>query len=324
MRKNVHGIEFEGQRLADAWEVRTWSRNGVMERSVRQVVEWTEVGMCRPALTREEYEAWLNAEYAYEPKKLAQRLRELAEEDEVKRVRSIKKAAQRAKQTCRRAIISEGFDEMLTLTYRENQEDLELTKKHFKEWVRRMKRALPGFRYCAAHEKQERGAYHWHCSTYRLPQHADYKGVKIKAWELGTKVWRDIVGEFQFAGPLQPGQAWPKVTNGLCFVGQKNRFGAYVRGRSSLAKMASYVSKYIMKDYEKSPAGTNRFSRSIGGEIGKPDVITLTKCGLHDAIQLAFEVEPGARLLSLRLGHFKDALWICTERERPPISGVSR
>ena len=69
-----------------------------------------------------------------------------------------------------------------------------------------MKKALGGtFRYCTGFEPQQRGAWHMHVATHKLPQHVEYKGVKIEAWKLGTRIWRSIVGE----------------NNGLCFVGGK-------------------------------------------------------------------------------------------------------
>ena len=321
MYRNVMGILFEGKRLADTWEVRTWRANGVMERSARQVIEWTEIGHGMPKdLTHDEYVAWLKVEHKFEPDKL-KKLLALAESDEEDRkARCLKKAAQRAKQACRRTIIAEGFNELLTLTYRENQTDRDLCKKHFKEWVRRMKRALGGyvdhvdddgvitkkwvdgdFRYCASFERQERGAMHVHLATHALPKHVQYKGVKIKAWELGTKVWRSIVGQ----------------DNGMCHVGAKTRFGTTRRSKVTLAKMASYVSKYIMKDYEDSPAGSNRYSRSNGVPLEKPEVIVLKGCTLAELIAVTFEKGEGDILVSHRVGHFKDSVWLCTEGREP-------
>lgn len=303
MKKIVFGIELEGYRVSDQWEVRTWEVNGVMERSVRQVVHWEEVAdhgfHFKPAIeTLEDRLAALLVCLAKNPTNLVKKMILVVEgEIEANRLRDLKRAASRAKQQCRRAIITERFDEMLTLTYRENQGDRSLCKKHFKEWVRRMTRSLPGFRYCASFEKQERGAMHVHCATHRLPQHAVFRGVKVKAWELGTKIWRSIVGE----------------NNGMCFVGAKTRFGTSRRSKLTLAKMASYVSKYIMKDYEKSPAGSNRYSRSVGSVIEKPTVIRITDCSLLDIIQLTFELGEGDILISHRLGCFKDSLWFCKE-----------
>lgn len=322
MEKIVDGILFEGHRIEDAWEVRTWRANGVMERSARQCVEWREVGPVTPPMTREEYLAFLHDEYGHDPVKLKKRLKELAQEDEDRKARSLKKSAQRAKQACRRAIITEGFDELMTLTYRENQLDRELCKKHFKEWVRRMKRALCGdvqttdedgvittkwqdgqFRYCASFERQERGSMHVHIATHKLPQHARFKGTKVKAWQVGTKIWRAIVGE----------------NNGLCFVGGKTRFGGVAKVMG-LAKMASYVSKYIMKDYEDAPVGSNRYSRSVGAAIAKPEVLRLTQCTLLDLMILTFEQSPGDTIISHRVGHWKDSMWLCVDGGRPCAS----
>ena len=68
-----------------------------------------------------------------------------------------------------------------------------------------MKRALGTFRYCASFETQDRGAMHVHIATHKLPQHAKHNGVVVKAWQLGTRIWRDVVKEL----------------GGLCFVGGK-------------------------------------------------------------------------------------------------------
>lgn len=289
MDRIIDGILFEGKPLPGSWDVRTWRNNGVLERSARQAYQWTEIGVLpdgvpldacgNPILPRDD----------------------TPEEVEEKRLRSLQKAAQRAKTMCRRVIITEGFNELLTVTYRENQEDRAVCKKHFKEWVRRMKAAIgPGFRYCASFERQERGAMHVHVATHRLPKLANYKGVKVKAWEVGTKIWRDIVG----------------VNNGLCFVGGKPKWAKGPRRNMSLAKMAAYVSKYIMKDFEDSPSESNRYSRSNGTVVSKPELMRLNNCSVRDLIQLVFECGEGDVLVDLRLNRWHDGLWLCTER--PP------
>jgi len=143
---------------------------------------------------------------------------------------------------------------------------------------------------------------HVHIATHKLPQHAKYKGVKVKAWQVGTRIWRDIVG----------------ADNGMCFVGGNTRNGGR-RRNLSLAKMAAYVSKYILKDFEDHPAESNRYSRSNGTNVGKPERFTLTHCDLHTALELAFECPPGAKVLAFKLSRFKDSIWLCTEG--PPVSG---
>jgi len=297
MERIIDGIVFEGRAIPGSWDVRTWRRNGVVERSARQAMQWTEVRVIPDTETPGFTDALGNY---YGPRD------DTPEEIEEKRLRSLKKAAQRAKTMCRRVIITEGFDELLTLTYRENQGDRELCKKHFGIWQKRMKRALGGFRFCASFEKQERGAMHVHIATHRLPQHASYKGAQVKAWQVGTRIWRDIVG----------------ANNGLCFVGGRPKFGVPRRAKMSLAKMAQYVSKYIMKDFELAPSESNRYSRSNGTEVGKPEHLRLHDTSVKDLIELCFECGQGDVLVDLRLNRWHDGLWLCTER--PSVAPLSR
>lgn len=281
MQRIVDGILFEGKRLENAWDVSIWESRGHREVSARQCVEWVELGPVPPLKDLDPVE---DAEYIEE-----------------KHQQSLRKAAQRAQTQCRRIIKSEGFDELLTITYRENQTDRAECKRHFKEWVRRMRRALGGeFRYCASFERQDRGAMHVHVACFKLPKHATHKGVKIEGWRLGTEVWRSIVG----------------ADNGLVFVGGKSKWSKKRRKNMSAAKMASYVSKYIMKDYAESPAGSNRYSRSDIVEVPKPVHVRLSGASLADAIGAMFECRDGDVVVSHRLGAFLDTYWLCTEPEK--------
>ena len=298
-------LRFEGKVVPDSWEVREWRSNGVLERSARPSVAWEEVGVCDAPMTYEERVAYIIDNFF--GKKRETRLRELDEEVEEKRLRSLRSAARRAKTMCRRVIITEGFDELLTLTYRENQQDRELCKLHFRRWVERMKRALGGFRYCGSFERQERGAMHVHIATHKLPQHAVHKGVKIKAWELGTRIWRDIVG----------------ADNGLCFVGGHSKWGGHKRRRNmGLAKMAAYVSKYITKDFEDAPSEKNRYSRSNGTEIGKCHKMTL-RCTLAALVDVTFEQGEGDVVIAHRVSKWKDGLWLCIESPPSAVNHIA-
>lgn len=296
-------LDFRGEVLSDVWEVSTWSRNGVLERSARQAIAWEEIGPANPPMSDEEYRQWLIDTYGDEPAKLKRRLKEHEEEIEERRLRSLRSNARRAKTMCRRVIISEGFDELLTLTYRENQMDRALCKVHFEKWCRRMKKALGGFRFCASFERQERGAMHVHVATHKLPQHAVHKGVKIKAWELGTRIWRDIVG----------------ADNGMCFVGGRTKWGGNSRRKKmGLAKMAAYVSKYIMKDFEEAPSESNRYSRSNGIEVGKVHRMRL-QCSLRELIDVCFEQGDGDVVIAHRVSKWKDGMWLCVESPPDPV-----
>ena len=228
-------ILLEGKVIPDAWQVSQKCKNGHSELSFKPLVEWVESDSPAP-LPFDEYVQQFDGE------KLADRLKERELELLERREKQREKNAQRAKAACRWVIKSQGLNEMLTLTYRENQLDRDLCKKHFKEWVRRMKAALGGqFVYCASFERQDRGAMHVHIACHKLPSHGTIKNAKVKAFDLGTRIWRSIVG----------------ADNGLCYVGAKGKNGKK-RRNLTIAKLAAYVSKYIMKDYHESPLEQNR------------------------------------------------------------------
>ncbi len=293
-------VSFAGERvllrgtvLEDTWEVLVKESNGHRELSFKNAVMWEDTGeLCPPpfAVYIQQFEGQELAD------RLAEREKELAEKREKQR----EKNAQRAKSKCRWIIKSQGLDELLTLTYRENQEDRALCKKHFEIWVRRMKAALGGkFVYCASFERQERGAMHVHVACHKLPSHGLRKGQKIKAWKLGTEIWRSIIGE----------------DNGLCFVGGKTRHGGQ-RRNLSLAKLAAYVSKYIMKDYHDSPAETNRYSRSNGLSVPKARKMTFAGLTFGEMVELAFECADGDVIVSHRVTRDQwsgGRYWLVTE-----------
>ncbi len=283
MKKIIAGfgapIQLEGEYNPTSWQVRIFEVNGHREISARNTIDWGEVPY-KPVLDL----------FPDQPS-----LQQIADAEE-RRQRALKRNAKRAQTMCRRIIKAEGFNELLTLTYRENQEDRDLCKKHFSIWSKRMKRALGNFRYCASFEKQERGAMHVHIATHKLPEHAIHKGVKIKAWQLGTKIWRDIVGD----------------NNGMCFVGGQSRFGGQ-RRNLSLGKMASYVSKYIMKDYEDAPEASNRYSRSNGSNLPKPRVLHFTGLTLVDVVSLCFQCDDGDVIVSHNADSQRGSYWLCTE-----------
>lgn len=290
MERIIDGILFEGKRVENSWVVSSWESQGHREVSINQAVDWVEVA--------HDYKT-IDFRRSLAPERMAEWDAMDAEDAIARHERSLKKSAQRAQTMCRRVIKTEGFNELLTITYRENMQDRAQAKAHLKEWVRRMKAHLGGeFRYCASFEKQERGAMHMHVACHKLPKHALHKGLKIEGWRLGTAVWRSIVGK----------------DNGLVFVGGKK--GSFKSGKAlkrSPAKMAAYVSKYILKDFAESPEEANRYSRSNGAFVPKPTQIRLHGCTLPEAISVAFQCADGDVIVSSRLGDFKDRYWLCTE-----------
>lgn len=290
MKKIIQGfgetIQLEGSYNPTSWVVRVFEVNGHREISARNTIDWEEV-------------PYKPVPDLFPDQPSLQQL----EDAEERRKANLKRAASRAQTMCRRVIKAEGFNEMLTLTYRENQTDRALCKKHFGIWQKRMKRALGDFRYCASFEVQERGAMHVHIATNKLPQHAFHKGVKIKAWQLGTRIWRDIVG----------------ADNGLCYVGGKSKFGAPRAQAFSLGKMAAYVSKYIMKDYEHAPEESNRYSRSKGTALPKPKSMYFTNLSMMEILGLVFECGEGDVIISHRVDAERGSYWLCTEPAYPGV-----
>ncbi len=289
MGKIIDGTLYERNRVPGWFEVRTKRCQGVMERSVRPAYCWEEVGPA-PAfmlVPLREVDPVVDAEWLAEEKEKNQR-----------------RAAKRARAACKWFIVHERFDELLTLTYRENQTDEAVAKAHHKEWVRRMKRALGGaFRYCTGFEPQERGAWHMHVACHKLPAHVVHKGVKIPAWRLGTEIWRSIVGN----------------NNGLCFVGGKpSKWGKKRRRNMGLYKMANYVSKYITKHFDLMPDSSNRYSRSNGAAKVNVDVCHFPAASIGDLISLCFEVPGGSVVVSHRLAVLDEFYLLATEG--PPLS----
>lgn len=161
---------------------------------------------------------------------------------------------------------------------------------------------------------------HVHVACHKLPQHGTVKGVKIKAWELGTRIWRDVVGDVEIPGPLRPGEDRPMLSGGMCFVGGKTKNGGGKRRRNmSIGKMASYVSKYILKDYEDSPEEKNRYSRSNGTVLPKSSLKQYHQMTLLQMIEDVFCCEDGDVIISHRIGQSGDSYWLVTEPD-PLIS----
>ena len=280
--KKFGGVIMEGERLDNTFDLSIFEVNGHREVSARSAITWTAV--C-------DYEdrhrlPCFDIEVPPTP-----------EEVEEKRLRSLKKAGQRAQTKCRRLIKASDFREMLTGTYRENQTDEALFKDHLAKFIKAIQYVLPKFQYCVSFEKQERGAYHFHMATNKLPRFVRYKGEKIEGWLLPTMIWRGIVGQ----------------DNGLVFVGGKPRWGSSRRRTQSIAKIASYVSKYIMKDYDKAPMGSKRYWSSRTVDMPKPIRMRFDGCSIDELVRVAFEVPPGHVIVSHRIGRWNDSYWLCTE-----------
>jgi len=287
MLKNVAGLWFEGKQSKDEWDVRTIDLgNGHREAVISRPTVWEEMPPNLQELFGDHWQA--TAE------------RDAEENAEERRLANLKRAARRAKTRVRRMVKVLGLDALLTLTYRGNQTDLELCKRHMKEFVRRMRRALPGWVYVAAFEKQKRGAWHVHMATHALPlQMAASNGVKVKSFNVVRAIWRSVTGEFGGT------------------INQKKREW---HSRQSTGKLAAYLSKYMMKAFEDGEDWSNRYSGSQGVEI--PDAVRMRFRGerLADLIGLVFDdCAQGPVEIMTWLSRYGDVFYLSTEGP-PPIS----
>ncbi len=93
----------------------------------------------------------------------------------------------RARNNLRRLALANfnNRSKFLTLTFKENMEDLKEANKMFKAFIRKMKKEQADLKYIAVIEFQERGAIHYHLLC----------NLKYMRVEKIRKYWRDIVGE---------------------------------------------------------------------------------------------------------------------------------
>ncbi len=143
-----------------------------------------------------------------------------------------KRAARRAKTTVIDKAIAAGMNSLHTLTFKANVTDLDDALRCFDAYRRACQRILKGWRYVVCWQRQERGAWHFHLATYRLPRFLTDKGVKINSWDVMRKLWRQAAGAY--------GGNFDEVKD-------KRRNGARVPFKRS-GQIARYIGRYIGRD----------------------------------------------------------------------------
>lgn len=145
---------------------------------------------------------------------------------------------------------------MITLTYRENMTDKARLKNDFDALRRRLGK-VQSFHYIAVAERQKRGAWHLHIA---VKGRQNYRVLR--------SIWRSIVGQ----------------DNGNIDV--RNPF----REKGLRHKLASYLSKYITKDFSEHALNEKRYWTSRGVEIPDQQPIAHLLCDdPAKAIKTAFE-----------------------------------
>lgn len=165
-------------------------------------------------------------------------------------------AARRAKTQVRRRCKMIQADVMLTLTYRENMQDMDRLQRDVKAFVKRL-RALGPFEYVLCIEKQERGALHVHMACQAFPAWMrNEHGIRVKSYNLIRSIWRRVVGR----------------DNGNIDLTKPRRNASH--------RIACYISKYISKSLGDAVFNAKSYWCSRG--IPKPKVTRLWFDGATD------------------------------------------
>jgi len=243
---------------------------------------------------------WDSYAIQYHKDMLAETLAEPAYQAELAE-RRLKIAANRAKTAVRRTCKVMGADTLMTLTYRANEGDLARVKRDLKEFNRRLLRELPALRFVACFEKQQRGAYHIHMATSGIPATFSKPGVhgvptRIKSFDLLRAVWRSVT----------------KERGGNVDISRRKRYS-----RSTPARIAAYISKYVAKDFKEGEKGSNRYARYGSFEIPAPVDLGRFDSAL-EAVKAMFEITGDLVIFDQHLSRWGDWAYLHAEASRPP------
>lgn len=253
--------------------------HGHQEASISRSVWWDHVG----TMGDQHYEL-----YREEVERCKNDPRIAAEREQAHKERSARRAKTRVRRLCKVM----GVDALLTLTYRDNMQDLSQCKAHLKEFVRRVRRLVPGFAYVAAFERQKRGAWHVHMAIHALPFALPWAGVKVKSYSVIRAVWRSVVG----------------AMGGNIDQARRKR-----HSKKSPAQMAAYISKYILKAFEDGDDYVNRYSASSA--TVPPSVrMRFQSASLADLISLVYcQLGSEGTLTNPWLSPFGDRFFLVSE-----------
>jgi len=246
MIRIIDGVAYQGK-SGEAFNLKAHDLgNGHLEIVGSRVTEWHELDWS-PMVISDHLEM------------LAQHREENAQELREKHARQ---AAGRAKKRVRKLCKAMGANTLLTLTYRFNEVDMSRCKADLKEFNRRMLRVIPGFRFVAAFEQQDRGAWHVHMATERIPAELPARnGVKVKSFNVVRAIWRSVT----------------KERGGNIDVQASKR-----NSQRSPARIASYIAGYIIKAFQDGVLETNRWTKY--GDFDLPPPVDLGVFPNHDAM----------------------------------------
>lgn len=277
MLRIIDGTAYIGKQ-ADWVKVRAYDLgNGHLEVTAHRPIVWEEAD-------------W-DADYTRDVMQLIGQHRAERNEDE-HRALMAEKAAKRAKKHVRQLAKVMGVDTLLTLTYRACETDLAQAKRDLKEFVRRLRRVVPGFGAVVGFERQKRGAWHMHLACRRFDEVLSYKGAKVRSFSVIRAVWRSVVGD----------------RGGNIDVQSRKR-----RSQRSPARIAAYLAKYITKDYMDGEKWSNRWTRFGDARVPEPVDLGVFP-DMRSALACAFGLlVHGQEVSNARLSRWGDSFFLFAE-----------
>lgn len=135
------------------------------------------------------------------------------EANEIDKLLNRKQAIQRTKQYVKRLIntnYTKGHMKLVTLTFKDNEQDIAYVSKELKKWVQRINRYLGyNIEYIAFRERQlgsrkedkkGRGAIHLHIVIFNVPQYLNLTEFRSKWLHGSTNVKKDLEDMQDFGG----------------------------------------------------------------------------------------------------------------------------
>jgi hypothetical protein len=199
-----------------------------------------------------------------------------SELSDFQRTENHNRAVRRARQSVRHLVKEGGFDRLFTMTYRENMEDRERAKADLKAFVRLARKVVGDWPYVCVLEKQDRGAYHFHCAV------RGYQQIKLL-----RACWHQVLGVKGSVKAMR--ERGVVLARGEDSPGNVNiRPPADARRGSDREwkpdRLAGYMCKYMAKTFSESDAEKHRYLHSK--DITKPEAsrIWLGATNMSEAI----------------------------------------
>jgi len=220
-------------------------------------------------------------------------IQRVLEEKEEKDRDNKNRAIRRARQKIRWIVKSAQFDHMITLTYRDNMQDVEQLKGDWKRFVRLVHAKYPEWSFIAIKELQERGALHLHIA---VKGRQDIKYLR--------RCWYLALG----SSPNVEGAETPGAINVRAPL--KRWGGKGYNWRPD--KLSGYLTKYLHKCFEISEHASKRYWTSKDVKIEEPQKIWLGATTFTDAIVETHDMirAYGAEFVSMWASVGYDSIWI--------------